>query len=71
MERARERSQTPSELTDGDRLKQALYESGYLSRAFVRERNRVLVVPTGAMERLEARGDYVALHTGNNRTWCR
>ena len=67
VERARERSQTPSELTDGDRLKQALYESGYLSRVFVRERNRILVVPTGEIERLEARGDYVALHTGAKR----
>ena len=67
VERARERSQMPSELTDGDRLKQALYESGYLSRVFVRERNRILVVPTGEIERLEARGDYVALHTGAKR----
>ncbi len=67
VERARERSQTPSELTDGDRMKQALYESGYLSRVFVRERNRILVVPTGEIERLEARGDYVALHAGIKR----
>ena len=67
VERARERSQTPSELTDGDRLRQALYESGYLSRVFVRERNRILVVPTGEIERLEARGDYVALHAGAKR----
>jgi two-component system LytT family response regulator len=67
IDRARERSQTPSELTDGERLRHALYESGHLSRIFVRERNRILVVPTGEIERLEARGDYVALHTGAKR----
>ena len=67
VERARERSQAPPDLADGDRLRQALYESGYLSRVFVRERNRILVVPTGEIERLEARGDYVALHAGARR----
>jgi two-component system LytT family response regulator len=67
IERARERSQAPSDLTDGERLRHALYESGHLTRVFVRERNRILVVPTGDIERLEARGDYVALHTGPKR----
>jgi two-component system LytT family response regulator len=66
IERARERSQAP-ELADGERLRQAVYESGYLTRIFVRDRNRILVVPTGEIERLEARGDYVALHAGPRR----
>ncbi|CAN5827965.1 LytTR family DNA-binding domain-containing protein [soil metagenome] len=66
IERARERSGTP-DLTDGERLKHALYESGHLSRLFVRDRNRILVVPTSEIERLEARGDYVALHAGPKR----
>lgn len=65
IDRVRERS--PSDLTDGERLKHALYESGHLSRIFVRERNRILVVPTSEIERLEARGDYVALHAGPKR----
>jgi two-component system LytT family response regulator len=67
IERARERAQTPPELADGERLRHALYESGHLSRFFVRDRNRILVVPTGEVERLEARGDYVALHAGARR----
>lgn len=67
IERARERSNTPSDLTDGERLRHALYDSGHLSRVFVRDRNRILVVPTGEIERLEARGDYVALHAGPKR----
>lgn len=67
IDRARERSQTPSELADGERLRQAVYESGHLTRIFVRDRNRILVVPTAEIERLEARGDYVALHAGTRR----
>ncbi len=67
IDRARQRSQAPSDLTDGERLRHALYESGHLSRVFVRDRNRILVVPTSEIERLEARGDYVALHTGSKR----
>jgi len=67
IERARERAQAAPDLTDGERLRHALYESGHLSRVFVRERNRILVVPTGDIERLEARGDYVALHVGSKR----
>jgi two-component system LytT family response regulator len=66
IERARERQAAP-DLTDGQRLRHALYESGHLTRVFVRERNRILVVPTGDIERLEARGDYVALHVGAKR----
>ena len=66
IERARERQAAP-DLTDGERLRHALYESGHLTRVFVRERNRILVVPTGDIERLEARGDYVALHVGAKR----
>lgn len=67
IERARERAQSAPDLTDGERLRHALYESGHLARVFVRERNRILVVPTGDIERLEARGDYVALHVGPKR----
>jgi two-component system, LytTR family, response regulator len=67
IDRARERSATPSDLTDGERLRHALYDSGHLSRVFVRDRNRILVVPTSEIERLEARGDYVALHAGPKR----
>jgi two-component system, LytTR family, response regulator len=67
IDRARERSATPSDLTDGERLRLALYDSGHLSRVFVRDRNRILVVPTSEIERLEARGDYVALHAGPKR----
>jgi two-component system LytT family response regulator len=67
IERARERAQSAPDLTDGERLRHALYESGHLTRVFVRERNRILVVPTGDIERLEARGDYVALHAGAKR----
>ena len=67
IERARERAQAAPDLTDGERLRQALYGSGHLTRVFVRERNRILVVPTGDIERLEARGDYVALHVGTRR----
>ena len=67
VERARERARAAPDLTDGDRLRQALYESGHLTRVFVRERHRILVVPTGDIERLEARGDYVALHVGPKR----
>jgi two-component system LytT family response regulator len=66
IERARERQAAP-DLTDGERLRHALYGSGHLTRVFVRERNRILVVPTGDIERLEARGDYVALHVGAKR----
>lgn len=67
IDRARERSNSPADLTDGERLRHALYDSGHLSRVFVRDRNRILVVPTSEIERLEARGDYVALHTGPKR----
>ena len=67
IERARERATVAPDLADGDRLRQALYESGHLTRVFVRERTRILVVPTGDIERLEARGDYVALHVGPKR----
>jgi two-component system LytT family response regulator len=67
IERVRERAATLSDLTDGERLKHALYESGHLSRLFVRDRNRILVVPSNEIERLEARGDYVALHAGPKR----
>ena len=67
IDRARERAQAAPDLTDGERLRQALYGSGHLTRVFVRERNRILVVPTGDIERLEARGDYVALHVGTRR----
>ena len=67
IDRARERSTSPSDLTDGERLKPALYESGHLSRVVGRDRHRILVVPTGEIERLEARGDYVALHAGSKR----
>lgn len=67
IDRARERIQAAPELTDGERLRHALYESGHLARVFVRERSRILVVPTGEIERLEARGDYVALHVGAKR----
>jgi two-component system LytT family response regulator len=67
IDRARERIQAPPELPDGERLRHALYESGHLSRIFVRDRNRILVVPAGEIERLEARGDYVALHAGTRR----
>ena len=67
IERARERSQAAPDHTDGERLRHALYESGHLTRVFVRERTRILVVPTGDIERLEARGDYVALHAGAKR----
>jgi two-component system LytT family response regulator len=67
IERARERAQAAPDLTDGERLRQAVYESGRLTRVFVRERNRILVVPTMDIERLEARGDYVALHVGGKR----
>lgn len=67
IERARERIQVAPDHTDGERLRHALYESGHLTRVFVRERNRILVVPTGDIERLEARGDYVALHVGVKR----
>jgi DNA-binding LytR/AlgR family response regulator len=57
IERARERIQGAPDHTDGERLRHALYGSGHLTRVFVRERNRILVVPTGDIERLEARGD--------------
>jgi two-component system LytT family response regulator len=67
IDRARDNSTASLDLSDGERLKQAVYESGYLSRIFVRERNRILVVPTAEIERLEARGDYVALHAGAKR----
>jgi two-component system, LytTR family, response regulator len=67
IERARERVQAAPDLTDGERLRQAVYESGHLTRVFLRERNRILVVPTMDIERLEARGDYVALHVGGKR----
>jgi two-component system, LytTR family, response regulator len=67
IDRARERSTIPPDLTDGERLRHALYDSGHLSRVFVRDRNRILVVPTSEIERLEARGDYVALHAGPKR----
>jgi two-component system, LytTR family, response regulator len=67
IDRARERAATPPDLTDGERLRHALYDSGHLSRVFVRDRNRILVVQTSEIERLEARGDYVALHAGAKR----
>jgi two-component system, LytTR family, response regulator len=67
IDRARERIQAPSELPDAERMRLALYESGHLSRIFVRDRSRILVVPTSEIERLEARGDYVALHAGTRR----
>jgi two-component system, LytTR family, response regulator len=67
IDRARERAQAAPDLADGERLRHALYYSGHLTRVFVRERNRILVVPTGDIERLEARGDYVALHAGAKR----
>jgi two-component system LytT family response regulator len=67
IDRARERAAAPPDLTDGERLRHALYDSGHLSRVFVRDRNRILVVQTSEIERLEARGDYVALHAGAKR----
>lgn len=63
---ARERSRSAGP-GDAERLRHAVYENGHLSRLFVRDRNRILVVPTTEIERLEARGDYVALHVGTRR----
>lgn len=38
-----------------------------LSRILVRDRDRIFPISLGAIERLEARGDYVALHAGGRR----
>lgn len=52
---------------EAERLRLALYNGEYLTRVLVRERDRIVVVQVSDVERLEARGDYVALHTASHR----
>jgi two-component system, LytTR family, response regulator len=37
-------------------------ETGRLERLFVRDRGRIVLIPAGAIERIEAQDDYVAVH---------
>ena len=51
---------------DSSRLTQ-LMSPGPLERLYVREGSRVVPLPVTQIERLEARDDYVAVHTGQRR----
>lgn len=46
----------------GERAREMLAAPTPLSRIFVRHRGKIVPVPTAAIHRLEAQGDYVALH---------
>jgi len=49
------------------RTAEALDPSAKLSRLFVRTRGKIIVVPIAEIQRFEARDDYSALFTGNQR----
>jgi two-component system, LytTR family, response regulator len=46
-----------------ERARHVMAESGPLTRLFVRDRDRIVPVPTADIERLEAADDYVEVHT--------
>jgi two-component system, LytTR family, response regulator len=50
-----------------DRARQALADESPLTRIFVRDRGRIIPIPTGEIERVEAQADYVAIHAGGRR----
>jgi two-component system LytT family response regulator len=49
------------------RARSAVNAEGRLARLFVRERGKIIPVSVGAIERMEARDDYVALYTATRR----
>lgn len=50
-----------------ERARTALDPPGPVTRLFVRERGRIVPLSVDRIERLEARGDYVALHASGRR----
>jgi two-component system, LytTR family, response regulator len=50
-----------------ERSRSALTATLPISRLFVRERGRILPLPVSQVEWIEARDDYVGLHTGGHR----
>jgi two-component system LytT family response regulator len=65
VERARQSLvQAPSTI---ERARVALAPGGPVTRLFVRERGKIVPVAVSAIERMEARDDYVALFTANRR----
>jgi two-component system LytT family response regulator len=67
VERARHERQSPAELPSGARARAALGETRPLTRLFVRDGERIVPVRVLDISRIEADGDYSALHVGRRR----
>lgn len=67
LERLRDLRRRRADLRLNERTTEALDPSAKLSRLFVRTLGRIIVVPIAEIQRFEARDDYSALFTGNQR----
>lgn len=63
MDRARRTLGDTAAVRPSERAREVLDDASPLTRVFVRDGARILPVLTSAIERLEAEGDYVRLHT--------
>jgi two-component system LytT family response regulator len=67
LERLRDLRSRRGEPRVNERAAEALNPATRLSRLFVRTRGKIVVIPVAEIQRFEARDDYTALFTGNQR----
>ncbi|MEJ2153612.1 MAG: response regulator, partial [Gemmatimonadota bacterium] len=67
VDRARQALETRSDEPIGRRAREALNRNAPLSRILARHRGRIVPVELSEVRRLEAQGDYVAVHTGDQK----
>ena len=67
LERARRALEAGPDESVRHRVSTALTAQGPVPRVFVRDRGKILPIPTQEIERLEAEDDYVALHARGRR----
>lgn len=67
VDRARQALEARSDEPIGRRAREALNRNAPLTRILVRHRGRIVPVELSKVRRLEAQGDYVAVHTGNQK----
>jgi two-component system LytT family response regulator len=67
LERARRALDAGTDESVRERVSDALNAQGPVQRVFVRDRGRILPIPTQEIERLEAEDDYVALFARGRR----
>lgn len=67
LERLRDRRNPAAEPRVLERTAEALDPAARLSRLFVRIRGKIIVIPVAEVHRFEARDDYTALFTGDQR----